>query len=339
MTAPSITVVIVNYNGGAFIQEAVNSLAQQSCKDFELIVFDNASTDGSADTLNLSSLPNAQLVRNPENLGFAGGNNKAAERARGQWLVLLNPDTIAEPDWLEQLLGAAAAHPEHKTFTSAQYDLADASRLDGTGDAYSIYGIPWRGGFGHPVTDIPESGTCFSACGAAAMYDLLLYRKLEGLDERFFCYCEDVDLGFRLQLLGYDCLYVKEAVVRHAGSGISGRASAFTIYHGTRNRTWTYIKNMPMPALILTLPAHFALSIYLLARSSFTPRFVPMLKGLRDGLAGAYGIRRSQRWRVSQPNLTITKLLKRMVWNPISLSQRRSHIRPVPGARRTAREN
>lgn len=329
MTPPRISVVIINYNGGAFLQEAVNSLERQTFRDFELIVFDNASTDGSADRLDLSGVASSRLVRNPENIGFAAGNNRAAELATGKWLVLLNPDTVAEADWLDKLMTAADRHPDCKNFTSAQFDLTTPGLLDGAGDAYLIFGIPWRGGFGRPSGELPPMGWCFSACGAAAMYDRELFLRIGGFDERFFCYCEDVDLGFRLQLAGHDCLLVNDAVVHHAGSGITGRASAFSTYHGTRNRIWTYFKNMPTSLIFLTLPGHIVLTLYIAARNMFTPRFSPMIRGLMDGIAGIPKIVQASPWKLTNRSIRLSQLTSRMAWNPWRMSARKAHVRKL----------
>lgn len=333
MNPPLISVVIVNYNGGAFLQQAIDSMSRQTFRNFELILVDNASTDGSAQNIDLTTLPSARLIENHENRGFAAANNQAAELCSGKWLVLLNPDCVADPGWLAALLDAADNHPDCVNFASAQYQLSDPSRLDGAGDAYFVCGIPWRGGFGRPAGELPESGWCFSACGAGAMYDAETFRSLAGFDERFFCYCEDVDLGFRLQQLGHDCRFVSDAVIHHAGSGISGRTSPFSIYYGTRNRLWTYVKNMPAAAFWPTLPGHIFLSLYLLVRSSFTPRFKPMLNGYRDGLQLVREMRSSERWRVPHQSLPTRKLVGRMCWNPAKLSGRKADVRPdkLPG--------
>ncbi|MFN4184107.1 MAG: glycosyltransferase family 2 protein [Hyphomonas sp.] len=329
MNPPNISVIIINYNGGAFLQDAVNSLGRQTYRDFELILFDNSSADGSVDNVDLSTVPAARLVRNPENIGFAAGNNRAAEIANGRWLVLLNPDTAATPDWLEKMANAAAAYPDCKTFASAQLDMNAPDTIDGAGDAYLLFGIPWRGGFGRPASELPISGWCFSACGATAMYDLPVFREIGGFDERFFCYCEDVDLGFRLQLEGYDCLFVHDAVVHHAGSGITGRTSPFSTYHGTRNRIWTYFKNMPLPLLILTLPGHIFLTLYILMRNAFTPRTRPMLRGVIDGIAGIGNMRNPSPWKPKTRRLALAKLVRRMAWNPWRMSARKVHVRQL----------
>lgn len=329
MTPPEISVVIVNFNGGAFLQKAVDSLAAQRFRDFELIVHDNASTDGSADTLDLSGVPRARLIKGAENSGFAAANNNAAKLASGRWLALLNPDTVADSAWLERLQAAAQKYPECKNFASAQFDLNAPDTLDGAGDAYLVFGIPWRGGFGRPAAELPSQGWVFSACGAAAMYDRNLFIQMGGFDERFFCYCEDVDLGFRLQLAGQDCLFVPDAVVHHAGSGITGRASAFSTYHGTRNRVWTYVKNMPLGILLLTLPGHAVLTLYILARNAFTPRFKPMIRGLLHGIRG---LPPSTYWKVADRRLGLPELLGRMAWNPWRMSTRKPHVRQTSPA-------
>jgi len=325
---PDFSVLIVNYNGGAYVQGALDSLKRQTYRDFEVILVDNASTDGSAEGLDTAGLPAFTLMKETENHGFARGNNLAAEKAQGRWLALLNPDAEAAPDWLAEVAAAIRAHPGVKAFACAQYMLGRPGLMDGAGDAYFGLGIPWRGGYGHPAGHMPNTdGWCFSGCGASAIYETDLFCEIGGFDERFFCYCEDVDLGFRLQLLGHDCRFLHKAAVHHAGSALSGYQSAFSIFHGTRNRVWTYIKNMPLPVLLLTLPGHIALSLYLLLRSSFTPRFKPMLRGLIAGVMGAYEVRESGLWREPARKAPLVQLLGRMSWHLGALSSRKVQVR------------
>lgn len=330
-TTPDFSVLIVNYNGGAYLQGAIDSLKVQTHRSFEVIVIDNASADGSADRIDSTGLPAFTLIRGEENHGFARGNNLAAQDARGRWIALLNPDAEADPDWLAALNRAMERHPGVKAFASAQYALEEKDLMDGAGDAFLIFGFPWRGGFGRSAADMPKAdGWCFSGCGAAAVYDADLWRALSGFDERFFCYCEDVDLGFRIQLAGHDCLFASEAVVHHAGSAIAGRASPFATYHGTRNRIWTYVKNMPLGLMVLTFPGHIALTLYVLARNSFTPRFMPMLRGLKDGVNGISRVTKASRWKQPDRQLSLWQLARRMAWNPWLMSQRRVHVRQSP---------
>lgn len=328
-SSPKFSIIIVNYNAADYLQDAVDSIAKQTFQDFELIVVDNASHDGSADVLDLTAVPKARLIRNSKNVGFAQANNQAAKLAEGKWLALLNPDARAAPDWLEALVRAMTKYPDCRTFACAQFDLRNRNVLDGAGDAYLLFGFPWRGGLGRAVGELPGPGFCFSACGASAVYDAALFRAVGGYDERFFCFCEDVDLGFRLQLMGEDCRFVPDAIIDHAGSGISGRGSAFSTYHGTRNRIWTYVKNMPLSLLLLTFPGHVALTLYIVARNCFTPRFLPMLRGLSDGLAGSIRIRMSPHWQAKRKPGVIRQIVRRMAWNPWRMSQRTIHVRPA----------
>ena len=164
------SVIIVNYNGGEYLSGALASLARQTVSDFEVFLVDNASEDDSLQRLG-DELPHTlHLHPLKENIGFAAANNLAAREAKGEWIVLLNPDAAAEPDWLEKLAEGAARHPGTAMFASAQINMADPSRMDGAGDAYLGFGIPWRGGFGRPISEMPEEGTCFAPCGAGAMY-------------------------------------------------------------------------------------------------------------------------------------------------------------------------
>ena len=97
-------------------------------------------------------------------------------------------------------------------------------------------------------------------CGSRALYRRAAFAEVGGFDERFFCYFEDVDLGFRLRLRGYRCMYVPDAIVRHVSSALSGYRSDFAVYHGERNSVWTFVKNMPAPLFWLYLPQHLALN-------------------------------------------------------------------------------
>lgn len=333
MSSVTYSVVIVNYNGGSYLQQAVDSLRRQTEQDFEVIIADNASQDGSMDTLDTSGLPAVRLIRNADNLGFALANNEAAKIANGRWLVLLNPDAAAEPDWLAQFGRAAKRFPGCRVFTSAQLSMHDENLMDGAGDAYLAFGVPWRGGFGHPRAELPQTGACFSACGAGAMYDRQLFLEAGGFDERFFCYCEDVDLGFRLQLIGEDCIFVREAVIHHANSAISGVGSPFSSYHGTRNRIWTYFKNMPLPLLLLTLPAHAAISIYLIIRAAFLGRLEATFRGTWHGFRDLPSVLADPRWRACPRKVTIGHLMQTMAWNPFRMSRREPHVRIHAGTR------
>lgn len=324
---PLFSVIVVNYNGKDYLPAALASLRKQTMTSFEVILVDNASTDGSADYLDLSGLPGVVTIQNTENLGFTGGVNCALDSARGTYLALLNPDCEAHETWLMELANAVTQHPDVAMFSSTQICQDDANIIDGAGDNYYFAGIPWRGGYGRPIADLPETGDCFSPCGAGAVIKRSVFDAAGGFDEDFFCYCEDVDLGFRLRLLGERCVYWRPAVVTHAGSAISGKDSEFTIYHGTRNRIWTYAKNMPMAALILTTPLHVAASLYFYWRCPGEKRRKAMGKGLLDGWRGLGDIWAKRKHVQKSRKISSFSLLRAMTWHPAKLRQRRTDVR------------
>lgn len=346
---PHISVIIANYNGGDYLRGALLSLQAQTYADFDIYVIDNASSD---DSLHLALAPfgadpslkeqtlklpltqpdkaaNLHVFSMSKNLGFAAANNFAARKAQGKLLALLNPDAEAAPTWLETLVGAAQRHPEAGMFASAQISLHEPDLLDGAGDAYYIFGIPWRGGFGRPVAELPSEGTCFSPCGASGMFKRDLFLAHGGFEERFFCYCEDVDLGFRLRLAGEYCVFVPTAIVHHAGSGVTGRESDFSSYHGARNRFWTYIKNMPLRILIPTLPIHAVLILAILFRNRKNAQNRATIRGLRDAVLGMGPFLRERRALKRRRKTRVIDIIDAMCWDIHTMRKRKAHIRPL----------
>jgi GT2 family glycosyltransferase len=146
-------------------------------------------------------------------------------------------------------------------FASQMRLVSAPNCLDGAGDSYHVSGRAWRNGHGAPWAGWPARDVeVFAPCAAAALYRRDAFEEIGGFDEQYFCYFEDVDLGFRLRLRGHRCLYVHSAVVRHVSSALSGYRSDFAVYHGERNAVWTFVKNMPTPLLWLYLPQHLALN-------------------------------------------------------------------------------
>jgi len=259
-----VAIIIVNWNSWSLLARCLQALAAQSYQDFSVTIIDNASSDAMPDAL-LAPFPKVNLVRNSRNTGFAAANNLAVQQHSGssEWVALLNPDAFPEPDWLAQLMHATQAHPDCAVFASRQLDAANPSRLDGDGDVYHISGRAWRAGHSYAVpAHSPAVRAAFSPCAAAGLYRRSAFCEVGGFDEDFFCYFEDVDLGFRLQLAGYRCLLITGAVVHHLGaSSTGGQHSDFAVYHGHRNLVWTYVKNMPGILFWLLLPLHLALNL------------------------------------------------------------------------------
>jgi len=331
--APSISIVVVVYESGPTLGECLTAVRAQTFADYELILVDNASSDHAAQTAAKAD-PSILLLENTENVGFAAAVNQAARRARGQWLVLLNPDAYPQPDWLERLLAAATANPAVKSFTSRQLMAEDPSRLDGLGDVMSLAGFPFRGGYTHPNPGTLQEGWVFSGCGGAMMIDRALFTGMGGFDERLFCYCEDVDLGYRLRLAGKATLLVPDAVVRHVGAASTGgRRSDFAAFHGTRNRFWVFVKDTPPVLFWLTLPLHMLATLTLFARHATRGGLAAPMRGLAAGIRNidvALAARREV-----QPTRKVGSwaIAKAMTWNPLDVMLRRAFIqakRPTP---------
>jgi len=170
--------------------------------------------------------------------------------------------------------------------------------LDGAGDVFHVSGIVWRHGHRQRLERVPDAlveRPVFAACAAAALYRRADWLRAGGFDERYFCYAEDVDLGFRLQLLGRGCQYVPDAVVHHLGSATAGEDSAFSVYFGYRNLEWTFVKNMPSRLLWRYLPVHIAAWAAEFGWFLAKGRGLSLLRAKRDALAGLRRARHDRR--------------------------------------------
>jgi GT2 family glycosyltransferase/glycosyltransferase involved in cell wall biosynthesis len=281
-----IAVIVVNWNSGDCLRRCLESLAGQERRPDRVLVVDNASRDGSLDAA-LALFPLVEAIRLDANVGFAAANNVALRACTDcDGVALLNPDAFAAPSWLARLEAAAESHPDHASFASQMRLAGDPHLLDGAGDVYHVSGLVWRAAHGAPLPAAEEPRDIFSACAAAALYRRDALLDAGGFDERYFCYLEDVDAGFRLRLRGHRCLYVPDAVVHHVGSGTTGRGSDFSTYHGHRNLVWTWVKNMPGPLLALYLPQHLLLNLLTLAWFAGHGRGRLILKAKWDALRG-----------------------------------------------------
>jgi len=281
-------IIIINWNSWGILFSCLEKLRQQTFQNFNILVIDNASTDAAPNGL-LAPHPNVTLIQNPTNLGFAAANNQAIKLLDNtEWVVLLNPDAFAEPDWLERLVNAARDNPDYAMFASRQLMDGNQNLLDGDGDVYHISGLVWRNGHGRPVNEHSnEPREIFSPCAAAAMYRHDALMAVGGFDEDFFCYIEDVDLGFRLRLAGHRCLLVPSAVVRHIGSATTGgQRSDFSVYHGHRNLVWAYVKNMPGWLFWACLPLHIAMNLAALFIFTLRGQGKVIFRAKRDALKG-----------------------------------------------------
>ncbi len=310
--APRVTVAVVAYAAGGFLQPCVDSLAGQSFADFEAVIVDNGGGDGSVASLRLPD-GRFRVEGSGENLGFAVANNRVARESGAEFLALLNPDAVADADWLAVLVAAAGARPGSASFGALQVRLSDAGVLDGVGDVWHAAGLAWRAGEGWPASRTPNDGPILGPCGAAALYRRDVFLEAGGFAESFFCYMEDVDLALRLRMAGWTSWRASAAVVRHAGSGIAGRASDFTLFHGHRNRVWTFVRNTPGPWFWALLPFHIAFNVLYLGLALRRGFHRPVWRAYKAALAGLGPAWRERRRR---PRGGFARLLPVVVWAP-----------------------
>lgn len=331
--APAVSVVVLAYQSGPLLADCLAALRAQTFADFEIVLADNASTDGAPQAAAAAD-PAVRLLENGANLGFAGGVNRAVEAARGAWIALINPDAFADPDWLERLMAAARAHPDIGCFTSRQLMAEDRTRLDGLGDVMTLAGFPYRGGYRGRDPGPLAPGEVFSACGGAMLIARDLFLQLGGFDERLFCYCEDVDLGYRLRLKGGRVLVVPDAVVRHVGSASTGGPrSDFAMFHGARNRLWVFVKDTPPALFWLTLPLHVAVTAALLVQHLARGDAAASWRGVRAALAGLPGVLQARRETQARRRSGSWAIARAIAWNPWALVARPVVIRrPTPPA-------
>ena len=263
MSAPACSVIVVNWNGRHHLDACLGALRGQTFADFEVILVDNGSTDGSAEFVR-SAHPWVTLAPLPENRGFAGGNNEGIRRARGRYIALLNNDTEAEPDWLAELVAALERHDVGFCASRVLF-FAERDVLDSAGDYFASNGVAGKRGHLQEAGSYPELEEVFGACAAAALYRRSMLEDVGLLDEDFFLIFEDADLSFRARNAGYRCLYVPSARVYHKTNASIGTYSHTYVYYGQRNLELVYFQNMPLRPLIRHLPAHVFYGVLALA--------------------------------------------------------------------------
>ena len=239
-------VVIPNLNGGEVLVNAVRSLKNQTVEPYIMVV-DNASTDNSMDLVK-KQFPDVEVVVNSKNLGYTGGVNPGMQRAidiGAPYVAPFNNDATADKFWLQQLVAFLDAHLEVGAVAPKVLN-EDGSKLDSTGDYYTVWGLPYPRGRGETDTAKYDHNTdIFAASGAASLYRVQALQEVGLLDQDFFAYYEDVDLSFRLQLAGWKVAYEPKAVVYHSIGMTSSRMKSFTTYQTMKNLPLILYKNVP----------------------------------------------------------------------------------------------
>lgn len=254
----SVSVIIPNWNGKRFLKGCLDSLMTQSYKELEVYVVDNGSKDGSVEYIQ-ENYPSVKLVKFDHNTGFSPAVNAGIRASSGQYVALINNDTVVDADWVKVLVKALDTHDEIGSVGCKMLAYDDHTLLDGVGDGYRRGGLPGR--IGHREIDtgrFDKERYILGACGGAAMYKRSMLDDIGLFDEDYFAYLEDVDIGLRAQSAGYKCLYVPSAIIYHLGCGTTGSGySPLVVKLSARNNINTIVKNIPMPLLIKFLPQIF----------------------------------------------------------------------------------
>jgi GT2 family glycosyltransferase len=254
MTSPLLSIIIVNWNGREYLSACLDSLLEQTCTDFETIVVDNGSRDGSLELLR-DLYPWVRVVPLSENTGFARGNNAGFDVSRGEYIVTLNNDTRVDRTWLEELVAAVEERPGTGMVASRICNWDEPDRIDSLGVAICPDGMS-RGNrrmreFSKLSLARTEEILLPSAC--AALYRRTMVEEIGFFDDDFFAYCEDTDLGLRGRVAGWGAVLARDAVVYHRYSRSGGVFSPFKLYLVERNHFWAALKSFPA-CMLVALP-------------------------------------------------------------------------------------
>lgn len=249
-----VSVIIPNYNGIAYLDGVLGTLERQTMKNYEVILVDNGSADGSSAFV-MANYPWVHLIELPENFGFCKAVNEGIRASRAPYVLLLNNDTEVEPDFLEEMSAAIRRHKNAFSCAARMVQFHDRDKLDDAGNYYCALGWSYARGKGRDIHKYEKEEQIFAACGGAAIYRRKIFEKIGFFDEEHFAYLEDTDIGYRARIFGYENWYAPKAVVYHIGSGTTGsRYNHFKTRYSSRNNIYLIYKNMPALQMILNLP-------------------------------------------------------------------------------------
>ena len=278
-----VTVIIPNYNGLRFMEPCFAALRQQKFKEFDILVVDNGSQDGSVEWLKDHEIPSIFLE---ENTGFSGAVNVGIRACETPYVILLNNDTEPYPDYVGELVRCMDRFPEVFSASSKMLQLSNRELMDDAGDMYSVLGWAYQRGVGQPASRYSRARQVFAACAGAAIYRREVFEEIGYFDESHFAYLEDIDVGYRAKIFGYKNVYCPTAKVCHVGSGTSGsKYNSFKVRLAARNSVYLNYKNMPLPQLLLNsvpLAAGMAVKYGFFRKLGFGADYV---SGLKEGFS------------------------------------------------------
>ena len=281
-----VSVIIPNYNGERFLKECLDALKRQTYDDMEVILVDNASTD---DSIKLAKelYREIRVIELHDNTGFAYAVNRGIEAAKGEYVLLLNNDTIVFPNFVKNQYKMIKGKPDVFSCSALMIQNQNHELVDDAGDELAVLGWGFAPDRDKPVSGCGVPHEVFSSCAGAAIYRKAVFDEIGLFDESFFAYLEDMDVGYRARLAGYRNLYNPYAKVYHLGSASSGsRHNAFKVELSARNSMYMMKKNMPVWQYILNLPfivAGIAIKTVYFAKKGIAGAYI---RGIYRGIFG-----------------------------------------------------
>ena len=282
-----VSVVTPNYNGEKFLKTFFESLNDDSELIGEVIIVDNASTDGSKEYIENSTFNfPVILIENTENVGFSPAVNQGIEKAQYEYIFSLNNDTEVKKGSIKALVDLMSSDDNIFSLQAKMLQYNNKDLIDDVGDEYNLLAWTKKTGENHSSSEYTEVCEIFSACAGAAMYRKSLLLELGMFDDNFFAYMEDVDLAIRSRIYGYKNLLCPDAVVYHIGSATSGsRYNEFKVRLAARNNVWVVYKNLPIPLKIVNfifLFFGFLIKYVFFKKKGFGSTY---MSGIREGLS------------------------------------------------------
>ena len=300
--------IIVNWNGQETIAECLDSIFSQTYKNKEIIFIDNNSSDDSLKLVKKNYTVD-KLIALDKNYGFAEANNVGLKNVEGEYIALVNNDTVLENDWLEKAV-AVFRKGEFGNLGSVATKIINyhnKNLIDSAGVEFYGLGACWD--YKNLLRDSPEVNQrkeVFGACASAALYRKTIIDEVGLFDSKYFIYFEDTDLSFRLRLFGYTCVYEPEAVCYHYGSRRRDKKNKFFIEFGRRNIEFLYIKNMQGRLFWRYFLSHYTYELVLFFFFLFIGKGISFIKA-KIGVLNNLGYLLKERKKLKQNLIKLNK--------------------------------
>jgi GT2 family glycosyltransferase len=305
MASPLVSLVVLNWNGASLLKECIESLKNLDYGNVEIIVVDNASTDGSAGVL--AELESVRVIRNETNLGYAAGNNIGFRAARGEYLAAINNDVVLDPAWLNDSVALLEKDTSIGIISGRQMNYFERDRIDALYSFLHASQIMFQEAFRDRfIPALHDRGPLrvLGASGASTLYRRKMIEELGGLDERLYAYHEESDLCLRAFLSGWKCVHVPSAVAYHRRSATFSRVPATMFYYQTRNRVWFIYRYSPFSIILKNLFWIVVTEMRIFRIVVFRERvLLAYLRGLANGFFGMFRFANERRRNLAQLKL------------------------------------